>query len=1260
MSVLTQHSAQHSLAVHLNQPGRLVDDRSNKDYIQFINEFSRLINFYDKSNTLNGSWRPFVLKDPYFLSVLIEHANAVEKSTQFTKSCTALQALISSSEINHYPQGFNHLFHSIFQVFNEVNEWIELMQLSSIQFALKTHILESVQTIIAPLFWAFIELQKELAKPKSCLANIQLRTPVFLEKFKDSCWNLNKEKDYFYRILGQDSLLFIEDPQQILTVLIENGNYIFSYFTQFQALAVESVQTLSLEKSNFPDTLLIRTFIELLKNNQNELNGLTQKHLDFYYTDLLRQTKRIAQPDQVFVAITLGKAVASYLLSKGMLFSAGYDQNKTPIYFQSTQNQTLTSSKLNATFSLYNVPDERGNTILYLDENTKPETPLIDEDGIIKSSKIFGNPLKPKGKPVPLAIAFASPIFLLKEGQRTITIDFTFSNALSSDEFTLLKSVTSFCFSTAKDWYSVDYAIESSLLSADGLTWNIIFVLPSNAPAIEVFTKSPDTINPQWPALKLVFNALQNLTSPPIIQSISIQADVSELKNFTLSNDFGALNPSKPFQPLGPIANFNNSFYIGNAEMFSKALNSFYLAFDWDALPADFSAYYKVYNDYLAGKLIPVAKTAPKAGNLNLFEKIINKISFGIFFKNKKAAKTSSTIVDDDTDPVLFNEAFKVSFSLLNNNTWSDFVLARKTTCSSLNGTISCISPTGSTDESTIYQLFNIHSTTGQTIAPSTYYEYSTSNTGATSFPANPSLQKTSPFSLTDTTTAGFMRMSLVAPSCGFGNELYAKVISQVALVNAAAIVNTVAPATPVLIPAPNTPFAPKMSAIKGAYSAKQTFDFNYGYTVGDQSAMMQCYHYAVFEEYLIYDTSQEMTAYQNQIGIPIIGQMRNMQGLSLYPSLNFDAVLYFQLINDTHPNQASFYFELAQSPVFGNDQTYNLSFLYLSETGWFELTVLQDSTKNLTCSGLLIFEFPSDFNQSHIQMPTDSYWCAIGLKGNTLAVSETTSIQINGVELMRDGSSFLLDAEKPSLAPGLITGPATPTPQIAAVNQTYPSFGGKGAENESEKNLRVANRLKTKHRAVTIDDYKKLIAENVDGIYYSKVCFNPASRTVQIYLVKSMPDAMATNAFVPLVSNCIKTEVIEALNDSAAYGNIDVDNFKLAYLTVNTTIYINSSFELETTAQRITQALKVFLSPWITDQNNQITIDQGITDQQISEFLSQFSEISAIDAITLNISNANPTANDQDVVNRQFFYPNDPSVLLVPSTIQLLNWKVA
>lgn len=88
------------------------------------------------------------------------------------------------------------------------------------------------------------------------------------------------------------------------------------------------------ERNVAPQHALFITFLKLLDLLKADLNGLTQKHLAFYYEEVLGFERKPAQPDQVHVLFQLAKQKTSERIAAGTYLLAGKDAEKKPLYYR--------------------------------------------------------------------------------------------------------------------------------------------------------------------------------------------------------------------------------------------------------------------------------------------------------------------------------------------------------------------------------------------------------------------------------------------------------------------------------------------------------------------------------------------------------------------------------------------------------------------------------------------------------------------------------------------------------------------------------------------------------------------------------------------------------------------------------------------------------------------------------------------------------------------------------------------------------------
>lgn len=786
MRQFDQHTAITALEEALVPSASLVDGRTETDNLRLLVDFASLFNFYDRTNTINGTWSPFLLKDPVFLVASIAKTQFQKVYSLFINTCLQLEvALQDDIHTTYISNGFNQLFDQLSTVFQTIQQWTYYMQQSSLEYNLKTYVIQQVKQQQSALLWAILALRTDVNINK-IIPNIQPVDTYLYENYDQKIWKDSKGKTPYWTLLNlkfspendyvyyffKDFLLLVEKLyhflkgistttleeiiaivkaafatlQKVLKLLISAGSFIIEEVIKFiegaakvvyniieaiiqelkkiigntteknAADALENLlsdlddvqETLKATASNltldnfqslvdkvllyveatlntivnmmevfqewfitilknildalqsapqkiekelykllekivgsiltkqvrldifnglkgtgksvlgfygkcisyadtelitlqqkpghFPDTMLLRTFTSLLKNYQKQFNGLATKHLNFYYDDILKQAPKSVSPDMVFASSELAKKTATFQLEKNTLFTAGINADKQPILFETTQKTVLNPAKIVNAYTLAKANDPEAATQLYLDTLPPVNVVAKDEAGAAKTWKTFGSSLTQTNTPQALAFTMASPMFYLEEAaKRTIKLTFTFSGGEQIDF-----SASGFIFyvSTEKAWFTVP---ASGNLSSDSEKNQLQLQLNSTAPVIKAFTKNPDGYTAEWPLLKIVFPNYDDTYSSLAISTLKIDVIVNELQNFQLYNDFGQLNPKKPFQLLGGAPKVNQHFMVGNAEIFSKPATDINLTLTWNPFTADFdfASYYAEYNNYL-------------------------------------------------------------------------------------------------------------------------------------------------------------------------------------------------------------------------------------------------------------------------------------------------------------------------------------------------------------------------------------------------------------------------------------------------------------------------------------------------------------------------------------------------------------------------------------------------------------------------------------------------------------------------------------
>lgn len=93
-----------------------------------------------------------------------------------------------------------------------------------------------------------------------------------------------------------------------------------------------------------PHVVLFMTFLKLLNHVKSQMNGLTRKHLDFYFLDRLGFTPKDAVPDEVNVLLDLTPGVDQLEVKKGTILFAGNDDDGNPLQYTTDRDTVISGA----------------------------------------------------------------------------------------------------------------------------------------------------------------------------------------------------------------------------------------------------------------------------------------------------------------------------------------------------------------------------------------------------------------------------------------------------------------------------------------------------------------------------------------------------------------------------------------------------------------------------------------------------------------------------------------------------------------------------------------------------------------------------------------------------------------------------------------------------------------------------------------------------------------------------------------------------
>ena len=346
------------------------------------------------------------------------------------------------------------------------------------------------------------------------------------------------------------------------------------------------IQTLGDFPKHSPHYALFIVFIKLFAHEQDALNTYTKRHLDFYYKKVLQLVNKAPEPDSAHLVFELQKPISEHRLLKDTLFKGGKDVvTGKDISYALTDEVVFNKAIVSKLYSNQIVRGKPGVRDLL---KASPVTNSDDGQGakltsLDKSWFTFGDLKKIKNAKTGFAIA--SNILFLNEGTRAITVTAEFAAPVPGLSLYNLNCFTA-QYTGKKKWIDPINPVKVTITGSQ-----LVFSLSLNAdePALVPYDEAVHAQNLELalPVLKIYLDQDANNAIPytlicnKTLSRISVEVNVTGVKDLVLSHDGGAIDASKPFKPFGDFPGTGAGFYIGNREIFQKKLSKLEINTDW-------------------------------------------------------------------------------------------------------------------------------------------------------------------------------------------------------------------------------------------------------------------------------------------------------------------------------------------------------------------------------------------------------------------------------------------------------------------------------------------------------------------------------------------------------------------------------------------------------------------------------------------------------------------------------------------------------
>ncbi|HNW99394.1 MAG TPA: baseplate J/gp47 family protein [Bacteroidales bacterium] len=408
---------------------------------------------------------------------------------------------------------------------------------------------------------------------------------------------------------------------------IEDGNWqnffeeIYDYTTK--KVKFTTIEELETKASTSPHLALFLAFLRIFNIAQENLNTLTEKHLNFYYQNILQLKLRDEEADKVAVIFETEKNSGQVMVSAGTDLIAGKDANGKTLYYKTENDLVVNKAKVESLKSIY-VKKNSASKILGIYASTDaPTDNAVIENGIAAGWLPFGSDANQNTK-ANIGFAIASPVLNLKEGKRRITVEFNNVSSINTEGLTVE-------YTSEKGWTEAKLEANDNYTDEKNSPFYLLIKIGTGLPAVLPYSEDVHLagLNTTHPVIRFTlkneaayindsYHTFNSITSEKI-KNIIVQ--VSGAKNLLMQNDLGVVDNTKPFLPFGtqPVKN-KSVLYIGSNDIFNKYLRSFNIALSWKGLPGRIDKHYHTYNDALASLFPGSIEDRKKYFNIHQFD----------------------------------------------------------------------------------------------------------------------------------------------------------------------------------------------------------------------------------------------------------------------------------------------------------------------------------------------------------------------------------------------------------------------------------------------------------------------------------------------------------------------------------------------------------------------------------------------------------------------------------------------------------------
>ncbi len=459
--------------------------------------------------------------------------------------------------------------------------------------------------------------------------------------------------------------------------------------------------------------------------------------------------------------------------------------------------------------------------------------------------------------------------------------------------------------------------------------------------------------------------------------------------------------------------------------------------------------------------------------------------------------------------------------------------------------------------------------------------------------------------------------------------------------------------------PIPSAPYTPLINSFSLDYTSSESIIFQ-DKTKGDLKGIFEQFFYLYpfgWADFLPVEpslddgvstlTSQSLVPVWNgqkgdATGNPVIAIQE--QGLPTRVEQTAYGSLFIGLSGVKAPQMLTLLIQVAESSENPDRNKQLVSWYYLTQNRWkaFEPeAIVADDTNGLLRPGIIKLALPSDITSTNTQMPGGLCWIRASVTDFPDGVGKVYVIHAQAVKATFQNNENDLNRLATALAPESVNKLEFRDAAIKKVSQPFASFGGKVEESSNDFYVRVSERLRHKHRAISIFDYERLVLGQFPEVYQVK-CISHTRPLVRSESTSDqlsagleyspgevrvivLPDLRNQNAIDPLRPRVSKntlvgiSQFLAGLNSS--FADLTVANPTFEEVTVSVSVALLPGKDAGFYLRQLNEDIIRYLSPWRFDDEFDLHFGAELHISPLINYLDGLGYIDYVEEVTLSLS---------------------------------------